>query len=117
MKNCRVCSQELTKLNWAPSLEAKNCVICKSCHLEKNRKWRLLNPTKSNEYGRKNYAKNKKEFHARSNRHRQKLRIETILEYGGKCNSCGISDIEVLDIDHIFNDGASDRKKNLFAYN
>jgi len=117
MKNCRVCNTELTTENWAKSLETKNSCICKSCHLSKNKEWRKLNPSKGNEYARVNYAKNKQAFNARSTNHRRKLRIITILEYGGKCNHCGIEDLDVLDIDHIFNDGAADRKKNLFAYN
>jgi hypothetical protein len=31
--------------------------------------------------------------------------------YGGKCLHCGVSDFEVLTIDHINNDGAAHRKR------
>lgn len=117
MKNCRVCQNELTDNNWVKSLKEKNSAICKSCHLKKNQEWRSLNPNKSSEYSRKNYLKNKQAFNDRSNKHRRKLRLETLEKYGGKCVNCGIDDKDVLDIDHIFNDGSLDRKNNLFAYN
>lgn len=115
--NCRCCKIELTIDNWANSLKKKNSTICKKCHLDKNREWRKKNREKSNEYGRMNYKKNKSAFHERVKKHRKKIRIEILSEYGGKCIKCGINDLDVLDIDHIYNDGAEDRKKNLFAYN
>lgn len=37
-----------------------------------------------------------------------KERVELIGMLGGKCTQCGIDDIEVLQLDHINNDGAED---------
>lgn len=111
MKNCRVCSVELTDSNWALSLKNKNSVICKICHHNKCKDWRKNNRDKSNAHSRLNYQKNKVQYFNRINNHRRKLRLETIVVYGGKCNGCGVDDTDLLDIDHIFNDGASDRKK------
>lgn len=117
MKQCRVCNTELTDENWMPSLKAKNCVICRGCNNEKGRQWRAKNNDKAKSYSRKWYYANPKKNHDTTTKHRRKLRIETLIEYGGKCERCGIDDLDVLDIDHIYNDGAIDRKKNLFAYN
>ena len=39
-----------------------------------------------------------------------------ITAYGGKCAMCGISDSIVLDIDHIDNSGAEDRKKGMWGW-
>ena len=41
---------------------------------------------------------------------RAKLRQAVIALLGGKCVSCGISDVRVLQIDHINSNGAEDRK-------
>ena len=41
-------------------------------------------------------------------RHRQ--RLEVIEAYGGKCVCCGEAHPEFLTVDHVFNDGAEERK-------
>ena len=117
MKKCRICEVELTKNNWMPSLMKKNCVICRNCNNAKGQQWREKNRARANELANKWYHANPEKYHGVTTKHRRKLRIETLIEYGGKCVNCGIEDLDVLDIDHIFNDGAADRKKNLFAYN
>lgn len=38
-------------------------------------------------------------------------RAEVLKEYGGVCVNCGIDDLEVLVFDHIFDDGAEERKQ------
>jgi len=40
------------------------------------------------------------------------LRTECIQEYGGRCICCGESERAFLELDHIFNDGAKERKKH-----
>ena len=115
--NCRVCGVELTDENWFPSLKKKNCVICKKCQNNECQKWRQNNRQRANQLARKWYRNNPGHYHGVTTKHRRKLRIETLIEYGGKCVKCGIDDLDVLDIDHVYNDGAKDRKKNLFAYN
>lgn len=42
--------------------------------------------------------------------YRAKLRAEMISAYGGKCNCCGESTTEFLQLDHTENDGHLDRK-------
>jgi hypothetical protein len=117
MSSCKKCQVELSEVNWVKSLRDKNCQICKSCHLEKGREWRRTNKEKSNSYSTKAYYKDPKAHHKRVRVTRARVRLQTVVAYGGKCNHCGISDIDVLDLDHIENDGAKERKENLFAYN
>lgn len=40
-----------------------------------------------------------------------KLRIEVLYHYGKKCKNCGITDVRVLDLEHIKNNGNVERKK------
>jgi hypothetical protein len=117
MKQCRVCANLLTKENWMPSLEKKNCAICRECNNAKGREWRKNNREKFNKYSLERYFKNPKRSHEITNRSRVKVRIEMIQSYGGKCCNCGVDDIDVLDIDHVHNNGAEDRKNNLYGYN
>lgn len=41
----------------------------------------------------------------------RKLKQEFVDAYGGKCTCCGIKEIEFLTLEHIFNDGAKERKQ------
>lgn len=43
-------------------------------------------------------------------RRQQGIRVDAIKHYGGSCFCCGESQLEFLAIDHIFNDGAGERK-------
>lgn len=117
MKKCRVCNIELKESNWAKSLMSKNSKICKECHNNKVKNWRKANKSKVNNYSLEAYYRNPKKSHKSTNEYRKKLRIEMINEYGGKCIKCGITDYDVLSIDHIDNTGAEDRKNGLYGYN
>lgn len=117
MKNCRVCNVKLDESNWAHSLMRKNSKICKECHNKKGKEWRKNNRSKVNKYSLSAYYRNPEKSHKITHKHRKKLRIEMIDEYGGKCSDCGISDYDVLSIDHIDNTGSEDRKNGLYGYN
>lgn len=41
----------------------------------------------------------------------RRLRLEVIAAYGGACECCGETEINLLNVDHIFNDGAEDRRQ------
>ena len=45
------------------------------------------------------------------NKSNYKLKINVINEYGGICKDCGEDNLYFLCIDHVFNDGAEERKK------
>jgi hypothetical protein len=114
MKRCITCNVELTGRNWFPSLRAKNSKTCKACNLERTRTWRKKNPDKMQNIHIRSRAK-LKENHPHygrdwSRKNRAERRVEMLTAYGGKCLHCGIDDPEVLDIDHIDNDGAAHRK-------
>lgn len=117
MNNCRICNCVLSNDNWMNSLKNKNSKICRNCNNKKGREWRNNNKEKSNLYQLNRYYNNPKKVHEIVNKSRKKVRIDMIVEYGGKCVHCNINDFEVLDIDHISNDGANDRKNGLFGYN
>lgn len=60
----------------------------------------------------RDYRKSRKEKLALKQREYNKNEKQTVLDaYGGKCVHCGISDPEVLCIDHIDNNGAKHRKE------
>jgi len=73
----------------------------KEASRKKSAEWRKKNPEKW------------KEIMRLSNRNqRERLRTEMIAEYGGKCTCCGEAEPIFLELDHIYNDGADDRKIN-----
>lgn len=113
MDNCRICKTELTDKNWMPSLKRKNSKICKDCNYKKSKEWRKKNKLRSNEYSLKYYKKDPKKHIAACIKSAKKLRYDVVTAYGGKCCNCGISDFDVLDIDHIKNNGAIHRKAGM----
>ena len=115
--NCRVCGTELTDKNWMPSLKSRGSVICRNCNNAKGREWRANNRIKFNKYSMDRYFKNPKKSIAITQKSRAKVRIDMIIAYGGICTECGISDIEVLDIDHVNNNGAEQRRIGMWGYN
>lgn len=59
---------------------------------------------------RKNNIADRARQYRNQKKYRQKLKLEIITFYGGKCNCCGISELEFLTIDHIDQSGAEHRK-------
>lgn len=117
MKICRVCNIELTGENWFVSLKKRGSCICKKCNNDKMQQWRRLHREQANELALKHYRKNPKKHHLAVNKSRVKVRLDMIIAYGGKCVNCGITDFDVIDLDHINNNGAEHRRKNLYGYN
>ncbi len=46
-------------------------------------------------------SRNRQHYNAKTAERFQRLRIETLLAYGGRCACCGLDDIRFLTIDHI----------------
>lgn len=57
------------------------------------------------------HQKTKHLHYARQKRWRDRLKHDVFLGYGGKCACCGESRAAFLTIDHIYGDGASERKR------
>lgn len=66
---------------------------------------------KCKEYISKYRIKNRNKYLVDKKLRRIELRFMVLKEYGGKCVCCGESNLKFLVIDHIYNDGASHRKK------
>jgi hypothetical protein len=65
------------------------------------------------EYKRQYYKRNKNIRDAYCRNWRRKTRLELIAKFGGKCANCMIDNPDVLDFDHIENDGYKDPKRNI----
>ena len=66
----------------------------------------------SSEY-RRTHRKQVYEMNARWQRARTDLvRMEMLKAYGGKCCCCGETEQAFLELDHIYNDGAAERRKH-----
>jgi len=61
------------------------------------------------------YLENKEKIHHQNKlwqrKNRKELKQKVVDGYGGKCVCCGEKEIKFLEIDHIHNDGAKDRKR------
>lgn len=84
---------------------------CRACAIRahwagKPKKTEEHKKTKRREY----YLKNKDRLDAKCNEWRNSKRLEIIEKMGGQCKFCGEKDPIVLDIDHINDDGALERK-------
>jgi 5-methylcytosine-specific restriction endonuclease McrA len=67
------------------------------------KKWRAENPERAKEIRARGIQK-RGEYYSN-------LRLEMIKAYGGKCATCGEMDTEVLEFDHVNNDGSIHRKE------
>ena len=56
----------------------------------------------------KRYRKHRLAYHQQ---YYKTFRLEVLNTYGGRCTRCGESDLDLLVIDHINNDGAKERKR------
>lgn len=98
---CYKCNMLLTDENWTPYYRNRNIHTCKFCLRKQKEKYtsRFHSPEK------RRYVNDKKKIY------RLKLRLETMIAYGGKCVSCGETKNLFLTLDHINNNGSKDRKK------
>jgi hypothetical protein len=66
-----------------------------------------------NEYSRVYYKRTKHVRDAYCRAWRNQARKDLLIQHGGKCVHCGIDNLDVLDFDHINNDGHKDSRKNI----
>lgn len=139
-KICAKCNQELFvdqfyKVNKGTRVDS----YCKSCKCVVSNAWKRVNKDRVKAHKQRDYEKNKAKRYATHrnwlkehpehrawreawlSNNRDKTRAyerkytkslrETILDhYGHYCNRCGIVDDDVLDIDHVNNDGNLQRR-------
>ena len=98
-KLCDDCNIPLTEENSDRWARENGRHICTECARQRHKLWRDANII--------HIRKNAKDINKRS---RLKIRAEAIAAYGGQCECCGISDFELLTIDHILHDGSTERK-------
>lgn len=67
---------------------------------------------RENERSRWYHQSHKPELSLYNQKKLLKYRLLVFKRLGNKCERCGIENFKVLQIDHRFNDGAADRKKN-----
>lgn len=80
---------------------------------EQNKKWLRANPEKAAAKDRRKYLRRKPKIRIWLKQHREKLKREVFEAYGGCfCACCGESEIMLLALDHINNDGFKHRKRN-----
>ncbi|MBC8294550.1 MAG: hypothetical protein H8E55_01940 [Pelagibacterales bacterium] len=97
LNDCSFCGVALTDYNCFEFNIEFNHSICADCVL-------MFSRRNSNSVSRYRY---------KSKRTHLNLKMEVIKNYGGKCSCCGEIEPYFLGIDHIYNNGAQDRKKGL----
>lgn len=63
------------------------------------------------EIAKAHYLANKEHTKEYQRGYHARLREEVIAGYGGRCNCCGEGQLEFLQVDHINNDGADQRRR------
>jgi len=84
---------------------------CRACHKIWRRKHYVKNREKFLKRRREKYRENPEKFHKQNRGRTSKLHHEAVVVLGGVCVYCGITDIRVLQIDHIHNNGMEERRK------
>ena len=85
----------------------------KEGHKEKTKKWQKENRDAQRKIRMRTYYKNKEVENTRSRNYTLRRRIQVLKAYGGetpKCSNCSVTEIRVLELDHINNDGSQERK-------
>jgi hypothetical protein len=120
---CIKCGVLLAEGNWLPSFKKRGIGKCNKCHqalcddwesrhlghaTKRSARWRERNPDHGKEY----YAKHIEEAAERNRNRLWKYKQQAIAFLGGKCVVCGITDMRILQINHV-NGGGS--KENMFG--
>lgn len=121
---CRKCGVEKTDADFSKG--CKSCKLCESKRKKefysnpenkarkaaKDKQYSDSHPERRKRWYRTYYDKNQEKIKEKEFNRVEKLRKEVFAAYGNKCSCCGETEPLFLTIDHVFNDGAEERKKN-----
>ena len=110
----RFCSSECRYKWWGIFKTKENKVWTPEYIKEYKKKYRSENVEKIRELGRNWRGKNRAKCITDKRNERQNLKFQVISHYSNdkiKCVQCGFGDIRALEVDHIDNNGAEERKR------
>lgn len=81
------------------------------------KRWRGLNPNYNKTWSKKDRKKNPEKHRRYGQDKNRKLKIKVMFKYGGECVACRCTELVLLTIDHVNDDGAKDRKDGLYGHN
>ncbi len=113
MVSCRKCGVELTAENCIPSRLKWYTYICNACFNKQRRDQWAKNPEKERKKARDWNRKNRDKRNRWNQESHLRNKIEVMSHYTNplKCAMCPETDIVVLTIDHIKDDGADQRRQ------
>jgi len=121
MKKCSKCQEYKEESEFHKNRAMKDGLAhyCKPCLLEHNRLWRVrekydettktLKMRAAGEWNKSPENKERRLFTQKA--YRQRIRMEVVKNYGGKCDCCGESRREFLSIDHVEGGGNKHRQE------
>jgi hypothetical protein len=119
-ERCVRCSVLLTQENWAPSFRKRNVRRCSACHLlvaknwdarhpgngaKRQKAWHDRHPERQPAY----YRAHKEEYAQRCIDRLWKLKQEVLTRLGGQCVVCGLTDMRLLQINHLNGGGQQEQ--------
>lgn len=117
LKYCEKCGTEterrLSDGRCAPCRRATSRQSQKTCRQQRNANqavWRKANPEKVRAIQRKWWLANREEKNARKRQRDADLKAQVYAHYGSFCVCCGETESSFLELDHVNNDGNSQRK-------
>jgi hypothetical protein len=125
---CGVCSVLLTEKNWTPSLKRMRSMKCRTCYKAMTKKWEEKNPDKngaarSKAWNDRNpdhrptyYRANKAAYAERARQRLWQAKIAVLNRLGGACVVCGITDMRVLQINHLNGGGSKEGVHGMDMY-
>jgi len=123
-KQCVKCGELLTDENWYAAFKKRNVGRCKDCHNQLAASWGERHPedaakrvarwkVRHPEYGPNYYISNKATIAHHARRRLWKVKTAALTKLGGQCVVCGITDMRILQINHLNGGGG---QENLYGH-
>lgn len=120
MKHCSACKLELFPKSFSKNRRQPDGLNnqCKACVREKNEETKTERAAKYRknydkgkiaERNHKTYAKYAESYRKKARESARQIKLEVMLHYGPGCAECGESDPDMLNLDHVNNDGKTHR--------